>query len=150
MNFSAAGRIKGGKLERSAWLNFDTKGETKQMSEFEKEVERAKQEIENQSLVPLNAQEEKFNKSLDDEYLGDWKMQAQEYQQKIQDAALKAKDYASEKFAQASEKIKELSNKDPQELVEEAKEFARRKPGQTILISAAVGLVLGLLLKRKK
>jgi ElaB/YqjD/DUF883 family membrane-anchored ribosome-binding protein len=32
-------------------------------------------------------------------------------------------------------------------LVEDAKEFARKKPGQTILISAAVGLVLGLLLK---
>ena len=29
----------------------------------------------------------------------------------------------------------------------EPKEFARQKPGQTILISAAVGLVLGLILK---
>jgi ElaB/YqjD/DUF883 family membrane-anchored ribosome-binding protein len=119
------------------------------MSEFEQEVEKAKKELENQSLVPLSPQEKEFNKSLDDEYLGDWKMQAQEYQQKIQDAAMKAKDYASEKFAQASEKIREFSSKDPKELVEEAKDFARRKPGQTILISAAVGLVLGLLLKRK-
>lgn len=120
------------------------------MSEFEQEVKKAEQELENeQSLVPVTPQEEEFNQSLDDEYLGDWKMQAQEYQQKFQDAATKAKDYASEKFTYASEKFKELSNKDPKELVEEAKEYARQKPGQTILISAAVGLVLGLLLKRK-
>ena len=31
--------------------------------------------------------------------------------------------------------------------VEDAKEFARQKPGQTILISAAIGLVLGLVLR---
>ena len=74
-------------------------------------------------------------------------MQAQEYGQKIQDAAGKAKDFASEKFATAGDKFKEISNKDPQELIEDAKEFARQKPGQTILFSAAVGLVLGLILK---
>ena len=119
------------------------------MSEFDQEVKKAEQELNEQSLVPVAPQEEEFNRSFDDEYLGDLKMQAQEYQQKFQDAAVKAKDYASEKFAQASDRFKELSNKDPKELVEEAKEFARQKPGQTILISAAVGLVLGLLIKRK-
>ena len=74
-------------------------------------------------------------------------MQAQEYQQKIQDAAVKAREFANEKFAVASDKFKELSNKDPKELVEDAKEYARQKPGQTILISAAIGLVLGLLIR---
>ena len=117
------------------------------MSDFEQEVKKAEQELEQQSLVPVSPQEAEFNKSFDDEYLGDVKMQAQDYQQRFQDAAVKAKDFASEKFAQASDKFKELSNKDPKELVEEAKEYARKKPGQTILISAAVGLVLGLLLK---
>ena len=116
------------------------------MSEFEQEVKKAEQEL-NQSLVPVTPQEESFNKSLDDEFLGDLKMQAQEYQQKIQDAAVKARDFANEKFTQAGDKFKELSNKDPKEIVEEAKEFARQKPGQTILISAAVGLVLGLILR---
>jgi ElaB/YqjD/DUF883 family membrane-anchored ribosome-binding protein len=77
-------------------------------------------------------------------------MQAEEYGQKLQDAAVKAKDFASEKLAQAGDKFKELSNKDPKELVEDAKEFARQKPGQTILISAAVGLVLGLLLRGRR
>jgi len=119
------------------------------MSEFDQEVKKAEQELEQQSLVPVTPQEEDFNRSLDDEYLGDWKMQAQEYQQKFQDAAVKAKDYASEKFAQASDKFKELSNKEPKELVEEAKEFARQKPGHAIIVSAVVGLILGLLLKRK-
>ncbi len=118
------------------------------MSDFEQEVKKAEQELEQQSLVPLMPQEEEFNKSLDDEFLGDWKMQAQEYQQKIQDAAVKARDFANEKFTAASDKFKEISNKDPKELVEDAKEYARQKPGQTILIAAAVGLVLGLLLPR--
>jgi ElaB/YqjD/DUF883 family membrane-anchored ribosome-binding protein len=40
-------------------------------------------------------------------------------------------------------------DKDPKEIVEDAKEYARQKPGQTILISAAIGLVLGMLLRRR-
>ena len=117
------------------------------MSEFEAEVKKAEKELE-QSLVPVTP--EGGAGRLDDEFLGDLKMQAQEYGQKIQDAAGQAREFASEKFAQASDKFKELQNKDPKELVEEAKEFARQKPGQTILISAAVGLVLGFLLKGRK
>ena len=83
------------------------------------------------------------------QYVDDFKAQAQEYGAKVQDAALKAKDYASEKYAVANEKFKELQNKDPQELVEEAKDYARKNPGQAILISAAAGLLLGWLIKRK-
>ena len=116
------------------------------MSEFETEVKKAEKELE-QGLVPL-ANEEKFGAGGDDEFLGDLKMQAQEYGQKIQDAAAKRRrDFANEKFTQAGDKFKELQNKDPKEMVEDAKEYARQKPGQTILISAAVGLVLGLLLR---
>jgi ElaB/YqjD/DUF883 family membrane-anchored ribosome-binding protein len=105
------------------------------MSEFEQEVKKAEKELE-QSLVPTHTG------AGQDEYLGDLKMQAQEYGQK-------AKAYAEEKFAWAGEKFKEIQNKDPKELVEDAKEYARQKPGQTILISAAVGLVLGMLLRRR-
>jgi ElaB/YqjD/DUF883 family membrane-anchored ribosome-binding protein len=83
------------------------------------------------------------------DYVGEFKAQAQDYGQRLNDAALKAKDYASEKLEYASEKFKELQAKDPKELVEDAKEYARQKPAQTILISAAVGLILGLLLKRR-
>ncbi|MEP6848132.1 MAG: hypothetical protein ABI999_04695 [Acidobacteriota bacterium] len=118
------------------------------MSEYEAEVKKAERELE-QSLVPLN-HEGQLGSSNEDEFLGELKMQAQEYGQKLQDAAVKAKDFAGEKFVQAGDKFKEISNKDPKELVEDAKEFARQKPGQTILISAAVGLVLGLLLRGRK
>lgn len=117
------------------------------MSEFEAEVKKAEKELE-QSLVPLVP--EVNNATLDDEFLGDLKMQAQEYGQKIQDAADKAKIFAEEKVAWAGDKFKELQNKDPKEIVEDAKEFARQKPGQTILISAAVGLVIGFLLKGRR
>lgn len=115
------------------------------MSEFEKEVEKAEQELE-QGLMPLEPIEDE---NIDDEYLGDFKMQAQEYGQKIQDAAGKAKDFANEKLTQAGEKFNELKDKDPKEIVEDAKDYARKNPGQTILISAAVGLVLGMLFRRK-
>jgi ElaB/YqjD/DUF883 family membrane-anchored ribosome-binding protein len=117
------------------------------MSEFEKEVEKAEQELE-QSLIPIESID--GDDKLDDEYLGDLKMQAQEVQQKIQDAAGKARDFATEKFSQAGEKFKELQEKDPKEIVEDVKDYARQKPGQTILISAAVGLVIGLLFKNRR
>lgn len=111
------------------------------MSEFEAEVKKAEKELE-QSLVPV-ANEGR----MDDEFLGDLKTQAQEYGQKIQDVAGRARIFAEERAGWAGEKLKELQNKEPKELLEDAKEFARQKPGQTILISAAVGVVLGLLLK---
>lgn len=87
---------------------------------------------------------------MENDYFNNFKAQAGEYGQKFQDAAMKAKDYAGEKFAQASDKFKELQGKDPKELVEEAKEYARQKPGQALLISAAVGLVVGLILRGRK
>lgn len=113
------------------------------MSEFEQEVKKAEQELE-QGLVPVNAGEKLSGGAslLDDEFLGDLKMQAQEYGKQIQDAAVKARDFAGDKF-------KELQGKDAKELVEDAKEFARQKPGQALAISAVVGLVIGLILKRK-
>ena len=102
---------------------------------------------EHQGLVKvneINGKDETYNESMNN-YTG----QAQEYGQRLQDAAMKAKDFAGEKFAQANDKFKELQNKEPKELVEEAKEYARQKPGQALLISAAVGLVVGILLKRR-
>ena len=91
-----------------------------------------------------NGKDETYN-----QYVDEFKAQAQEYGQKVQEAAVKAKDYASEKIAVAGDKFKELQDKDPQELIEEAKEYARQKPGQAILISAAAGLIIGWLLRRK-
>ncbi len=84
------------------------------------------------------------------DFAGDLQAQAQEYGQKLQDAAGKARDYATEKFGQAGDKLKDLQNIDPNELLEEAKKYARQKPGEALLISAAVGVVLGLILRGRK
>lgn len=72
---------------------------------------------------------------------------AHEYGRKIADAASQARDYLNEKGTIIGEKIKDLQKKDLHEVVDEAKDYARQNPGQTILISAAAGLVLGLLLR---
>jgi ElaB/YqjD/DUF883 family membrane-anchored ribosome-binding protein len=75
---------------------------------------------------------------------------AQDYADKVSEAAGQAKVYVSDRAAVVGEKIKEFSNKDFSELTDDAKQFARQKPGQAILISAAVGLVLGLLLRGRR
>ena len=70
--------------------------------------------------------------------------------QKISEAATQAKDYVSDKVAVVGDKLKELQNADLGEIAENAKDYARRNPGQAILISAAAGLVLGLILRGRR
>lgn len=72
---------------------------------------------------------------------------AQEYSQKITDAASTAKDYVSDKISVAGDKLKDLQNVDYRQVAEDAKNYAREKPGQALLISAAAGFLIGLLLK---
>jgi ElaB/YqjD/DUF883 family membrane-anchored ribosome-binding protein len=72
---------------------------------------------------------------------------AQQYGQKITEVATQAKDYVADKVSVVGDKIKDLQNADLGELAENAKEYARRKPGQALLISAAVGMILGLLVR---
>jgi ElaB/YqjD/DUF883 family membrane-anchored ribosome-binding protein len=75
---------------------------------------------------------------------------AQEYGQKISDAAIQAKDFVGDKVGVVSDKIKELKEVNFSELAENAKDYARQKPGQAILISAGVGLLLGLILRGRR
>jgi ElaB/YqjD/DUF883 family membrane-anchored ribosome-binding protein len=72
---------------------------------------------------------------------------AQEYGQKIADAASQAKDYVSDKLTPAVDKFNELRQKDYGQMADDAKQYARQNPGQAILISAAAGFLLGLLLR---
>ena len=72
---------------------------------------------------------------------------AQEYGHKISEAATQAKEYVSDKVSVVGDKIKELQKADLGEIAENAKDYARKYPGQAILISAAAGLVLGLVLR---
>lgn len=75
---------------------------------------------------------------------------AQEYGGKLTEAATQAKDYVSDKVAVVGEKIKDLQNADFNEMAETAKDYARKNPGQTILISAAAGLLLGLIIRGRR
>lgn len=72
---------------------------------------------------------------------------AQEYGQKIAGAASTARDYVTDKVSVVGDKIGELRNKDFSEVASDAKEYARQNPGQALLISAAAGFVLGLLIR---
>ena len=72
---------------------------------------------------------------------------AKEYGGKIADAATTAKDFVTDKASVMTDKIKDLSNRDFSEVANEAKDYARKNPGQAILISAAAGLVIGLLIR---
>ena len=75
---------------------------------------------------------------------------AHDYGQKISDAASAAKDYVTDKVSVVGDKFKELQNADLGELAENAKEYARQKPGQALLISAGVGLLLGLIIRGRR
>ena len=72
---------------------------------------------------------------------------AHECGRKIADAASRAGDYIEEKAGVVGDKLKDLHGKNFNEIADEAKDYARRKPGQAILISAAAGLFLGFLLR---
>lgn len=75
---------------------------------------------------------------------------AREYGEKISEAAGQAKDYVSDKMTVAGDKLKELQNADLGEIAENAKDYARKNPGQAILISAAAGLLLGLVIRGRR
>src|SRR5574338_135589 len=75
---------------------------------------------------------------------------AHDYGQKISEVATQAKDYVADKVSVVGDKFKELQNADLGELAENAKEYARRKPGQALLISAAAGLLLGLIIRGRR
>ena len=69
------------------------------------------------------------------------------YGAKIADAASTAKDYVTDKVSVIGDKIADLKNTDIKEVATQAKDYAQKNPGQAILISAAAGLVLGMLIR---
>ncbi|MGH9871943.1 MAG: hypothetical protein ACRD9S_05680 [Pyrinomonadaceae bacterium] len=75
---------------------------------------------------------------------------AHEYGEKISEAASQAKDFVSDKITVVGDKIKDLQNADLGEIAANAKDYARKNPGQAILISAAAGLLLGLILRGRR
>jgi ElaB/YqjD/DUF883 family membrane-anchored ribosome-binding protein len=75
---------------------------------------------------------------------------AQEYGEKISEAASQAKEFVSDKMTVVGDKIKELQNADLGEIAESAKDYARKNPGQAILISAAAGFLMGLIIRGRR
>ena len=75
---------------------------------------------------------------------------AQEYGSKISDAASQAKDFVSDKISVVGDKIKDIQNADFAEMAENAKDYTRKNPGQALLISAAAGLLVGLILRGRR
>ena len=75
---------------------------------------------------------------------------AQDYGQKISEVASQAKDYVTDKVQVVGDKLKDIQNADLGELAENAKDYARKNPGQALLISAAAGLLLGLILRGRR
>ena len=75
---------------------------------------------------------------------------AQEYGEKISEAASQAKEYVSDKVTIVGDKLKDLQNADLGEIAENAKDYARKNPGQAILISAAAGLLVGLIIRGRR
>ena len=69
------------------------------------------------------------------------------YGAKIADAASTAKDYVTDKVSVIGDKLADLKNTDIKEVATQAKDYAQKNPGQAILISAAAGLVLGMLIR---
>lgn len=69
------------------------------------------------------------------------------YGAKIAEAATTAKDYVADKVSVIGDKLSDLKNTDIKEVATQAKDYAQKNPGQAILISAAAGLVLGMLIR---
>lgn len=72
---------------------------------------------------------------------------AKEYGQTVADAATQAKDYISDKASVVGDKFQDLRNKDYSQIADEAKDYARQNPGQALVVAAAAGFVIGLLVR---
>src|SRR5215211_3776425 len=72
---------------------------------------------------------------------------AKQYGQTVADAATTAKDYITDKASVVGDKIQGLRDVDYAEYANQAKDYARQNPGQALLVAAAAGFVIGLLVR---
>ena len=72
---------------------------------------------------------------------------AKEYGQTVADAATTAKDYITDKASVVGDKLQGLRDVDYAEYANQAKDYARQNPGQALLVAAAAGFVIGLLVR---
>lgn len=81
---------------------------------------------------------------------GDLGEAAQPFADKITETVSQAKDYLSDKVSTVGGKIKDFATDDLSGMAEKAKDFARQKPGQAILVAAAAGMLLGLIVRGRR
>jgi ElaB/YqjD/DUF883 family membrane-anchored ribosome-binding protein len=72
---------------------------------------------------------------------------AKEYGQTVADAASTAREYITDKASVVGDKIQGLRDVDYNEYANQAKDYARQNPGQALLVAAAAGFVIGLLVR---
>jgi ElaB/YqjD/DUF883 family membrane-anchored ribosome-binding protein len=65
----------------------------------------------------------------------------------VADAASTAKEYLSDKASVVGDKLQGLKDVDYAEYATQAKDYARQNPGQALLVAAAAGFVIGLLVR---
>jgi ElaB/YqjD/DUF883 family membrane-anchored ribosome-binding protein len=74
----------------------------------------------------------------------------QPYTDKIADTVSQAKDYLSDKVSTVGGKIKEFATDDLSGMAEKAKDYTRQNPGQALLVAAAAGVLLGLIVRGRR
>lgn len=72
---------------------------------------------------------------------------AKEYGQQVAEYGQQAKEFISDKASVVGDKFQDLRNKDYSQIADEAKDYARQNPGQALLVAAAAGFVIGLLIR---
>ncbi|HKG11737.1 MAG TPA: hypothetical protein VKB12_00295 [Pyrinomonadaceae bacterium] len=72
---------------------------------------------------------------------------AKEYGQTVADAASQAREYITDKAGVVGDKLQGLRDVDYQQYATQAKDYARQNPGQALLVAAAAGFVIGLLVR---
>ncbi len=72
---------------------------------------------------------------------------AKEYGQTVADAASTAREYITDKASVVGDKLSGLREVDYAEYANQAKDYARQKPGQALIVAAAAGFVIGLLVR---
>jgi ElaB/YqjD/DUF883 family membrane-anchored ribosome-binding protein len=72
---------------------------------------------------------------------------AKEYGQSVAGAASTAKEFLTDKASVVGDKLSGLRDVDYAEYADQAKNYARQNPGQALLVAAAAGFVIGLLVR---
>ena len=72
---------------------------------------------------------------------------AKEYGQTVAEKASQAREYLTDRASVVGDKIQGLREVDYAEYANQAKDYARQNPGQALLVAAAAGFVIGLLVR---